>query len=73
MTTAATLLDKKQVQVNGRAMAFVEVGEGAPIVCRSWPNQTELTVAGLHLLQEDAPGAIGAGLAAWIRQLPAWT
>jgi haloalkane dehalogenase len=33
--------------------------------CRTWPNQTEITVAGIHLLPEDAPDQIGAALAQW--------
>jgi len=27
--------------------------------CRSWPAQTEVTVRGLHFLQEDSPDEIG--------------
>ena len=38
--------------------------------CRSWPNQEEVTVPGLHFLQEDSPAEIGAALAAWIARLP---
>ena len=37
--------------------------------CRCWPNQTEITVAGSHFVQEDSPDDIGAGIAAWLRQL----
>ena len=37
--------------------------------CRQWPNQTEITVAGSHFVQEDSPDDIGAGIAAWLRQL----
>ncbi len=33
--------------------------------CRSWPNQAEVTVPGLHFLQEDSPGQIGQALARW--------
>jgi haloalkane dehalogenase len=33
---------------------------------RTWPNQTEVTVRGLHFLQEDSPDEIGAALAGWI-------
>jgi haloalkane dehalogenase len=35
--------------------------------CRTWPNQTEITVPGLHFLQEDTPDLIGAALAAFVR------
>ncbi len=30
--------------------------------CRSWPNQREVTVKGLHFLQEDSPREIGEAL-----------
>lgn len=32
---------------------------------RTWPNQTEVTVAGSHFLQEDSPDAIGRAIADW--------
>ena len=34
--------------------------------CRSWPNQTEVTVAGIHFIQEDSPDEIGEAIAAWM-------
>ena len=37
--------------------------------CRSWPNQTEVTVKGLHFLQEDSPTEIGQAVAAWLTTL----
>ena len=40
---------------------------GAPRdFCRTWPNQTEATVKGIHFIQEDSPAEIGAALAQWI-------
>ena len=33
--------------------------------CRSWTNQTEVTVKGLHFIQEDSPDAIGHAIADW--------
>lgn len=33
--------------------------------CRTWPNQTEITVPGSHFIQEDSPDQIGEALAAW--------
>ncbi|MCF8469299.1 MAG: haloalkane dehalogenase [Parvibaculum sp.] len=33
--------------------------------CRSWKNQTELTVKGNHFLQEDSPHEIGEAIAKW--------
>ena len=37
--------------------------------CRSWPQQTEVTVSGSHFIQEDAPDDIGAAIADWLRTL----
>lgn len=33
--------------------------------CRSWPNQEEVTVKGLHFVQEDSPDEIGQAIARW--------
>ena len=38
--------------------------------CRSWPNQTEVTVRGIHFIQEDSPDEIGRAIASWLRDLP---
>jgi len=35
--------------------------------CRSFPNQQEITVSGLHFIQEDCPDEIGVALAHFIR------
>nr|7NFZ_A Chain A, Haloalkane dehalogenase [Sphingobium indicum UT26S] len=37
--------------------------------CRTWPNQTEITVAGAFFIQEDSPDEIGAAIAAFVRRL----
>ena len=37
--------------------------------CRSWPNQTEVTVKGIHFVQEDSPDEIGEAFARWIPTL----
>ena len=37
--------------------------------CRSWPNQTEVTVKGLHFLQEDSPEEIGKAISSFVSQL----
>lgn len=37
--------------------------------CRSWPNQTEVTVQGLHFIQEDSGAEIGRAVAAWFSTL----
>jgi len=34
--------------------------------CRSWPNQTEVTVKGIHFVQEDSPDDIGRAIADWL-------
>ncbi|MEL0138570.1 MAG: haloalkane dehalogenase, partial [Halieaceae bacterium] len=50
---------------------FVNADPGSILVgkqrefCRSWPNQTEVTVKGLHFVQEDSPTEIGQAVAAW--------
>ena len=38
-------------------------------VCRAWPNQTEVTVPGIHFVQEDSPDAIGEAIADWYVKL----
>ena len=35
--------------------------------CRSWKNQTEVTVAGRHFLQEDSPHEIGMALQEFVK------
>jgi haloalkane dehalogenase len=37
--------------------------------CRTWPNQTEVTVKGIHFVQEDSPVEIGAAVANFVRTL----
>ena len=50
---------------------FINAEPGAILIgaqrefCRSWPNQTEVTVSGNHFLQEDSPHEIGKAIAAW--------
>ncbi len=36
---------------------------------RAWPNQTEVAVRGVKLLQEDCPDEIGTAIAAFVRRL----
>ena len=51
---------------------FVNAEPGAILIgrprefCRSWNNQTEVTVAGSHFIQEDSGPAIGKAVADWI-------
>jgi haloalkane dehalogenase len=52
---------------------FVNAEPGAILIgavrdfCRSWNNQTEVTVPGSHFIQEDSGPAIGQAVAAWMR------
>ena len=54
---------------------FINAEPGAILVggqrdwCRTWPNQTEVTVAGIHFVQEDSGVQIGQALASWLRPL----
>ena len=51
---------------------FVNAEPGAILVgeqrefCRRWSNQTEVTVAGIHFIQEDSADEIGLSLRRWI-------
>jgi haloalkane dehalogenase len=53
---------------------FVNADPGAILVgeqreyCRGWRNQTEVTVAGSHFIQEDSGPEIGRAIAAWLAQ-----
>ena len=50
---------------------FINAEPGAILIgaqrefCRSWQNQTEVTVLGNHFLQEDSPHEIGQAIAEW--------
>jgi len=50
---------------------FVNADPGSILVgaqrafCRTWPNQTEVTVPGSHFVQEDSADAIGRAVADW--------
>ena len=37
--------------------------------CRSWPNQQEITVKGLHFIQEDSPIEISQAVAQWFNNI----
>jgi haloalkane dehalogenase len=37
--------------------------------CRTWPDQTEVTVPGIHLIQEDSGAQIGQAIADWLDML----
>jgi haloalkane dehalogenase len=45
--------------IRGRTLEF----------CRTWPNQSEVTVKGVHFVQEDSPAEIGAALQTFIKSV----
>ncbi len=51
---------------------FINAEPGAILIgaqrdfCRAWPNQTEVTVAGNHFIQEDSPHEIGEAIVNWL-------
>jgi haloalkane dehalogenase len=54
---------------------FINANPGSMLVgkqrefCRSWPNQTEVTVKGLHFIQEDSPQEIGESLSKFVQKI----
>jgi len=54
---------------------FVNADPGSILVgpqrefCRTWPNQTEVTVNGLHFIQEDSPDEIGQAIAEFLAKI----
>jgi haloalkane dehalogenase len=56
---------------NGIPKLFVNAEPGAILVgsqrefCRRWRSQTEVTVSGIHFIQEDSGPEIGRAIAAW--------
>lgn len=45
------------------------IGDRVREVVRSWPNQREVIVRGLHFIQEDSGPEIGRAIADWIDTL----
>ena len=41
--------------------------------CRAWPNQQEVTVKGVHFVQEDSPDEIGEAIAGWLVDIGQWS
>ena len=54
---------------------FINAEPGSVLVgrqreyCRTWPNQSEVTVKGLHFIQEDSPVEIGQAVAQWLKEI----
>jgi haloalkane dehalogenase len=59
------------MSANDLPKLFVNAEPGAILTgpmrefCRTWHNQTEVTVKGNHFVQEDSPDEIGQALAQW--------
>ena len=59
-------------QAEGIPKLFVNAEPGAILTgaardfCRTWPDQTEITVPGIHYIQEDSGPEIGRAIAAWL-------
>lgn len=60
---------------NNLPKLFINAEPGAILIgaprafCRGWKNQTEVTVAGSHFIQEDSPNEIGTALRNWMATL----
>lgn len=65
----------KWMSENSIPKLFIRAEPGAAIrgsaldFCRTWPNQTEVTVPGIHFVQEDSPDEIGEAIMNWYRDL----
>ncbi len=63
------------MSANDLPKLFVNAEPGAILTgpqrefCRSWNNQTEVTVKGSHFIQEDSPDDIGRAIAEWLAGL----
>ncbi|MDG2001025.1 MAG: haloalkane dehalogenase [Alphaproteobacteria bacterium] len=57
---------------NDTPKLFINADPGAILIgkqrefCRSWPNQSEITVPGSHFIQEDSPDLIAEGILNWL-------
>jgi haloalkane dehalogenase len=63
------------LQNSDLAKLFINADPGSILIgaqrefCRTWPNQTEVTVAGTHFIQEDSPDEIGGAISAFVNKL----
>ncbi len=63
----------KWMAENDLPKLFVNAEPGAILIgpvrefCRTWKNQTEVTVPGVHFVQEDSGPTIGRAVAAWMQ------
>ena len=64
------------MQTNDIPKLFINAEPGAITTgrirefCRSWKNQTEVTVKGKHFVQEDSPDEIGKAISTWYKNIP---
>ena len=64
------------MQTNDIPKLFINAEPGAITTgrmrdfCRSWKNQTEVTVKGIHFIQEDSPDDIGKAISTWYKNIP---
>tara|TARA_B100001250_G_scaffold378269_1_gene367979 strand:- start:52 stop:930 length:879 start_codon:yes stop_codon:yes gene_type:complete len=60
------------MSVNEIPKLFINAEPGAILTgqqrefCRTWKNQTEITVSGSHFIQEDSPHEIGSAICEWL-------
>ena len=60
------------MSVNEIPKLFINAEPGAILTgqqrefCRTWKNQTEVTVSGSHFIQEDSPHEIGSAIYEWL-------
>jgi len=68
---------EKGLEEGGVPKLFVNAEPGAILTgrirdyVRTWANLSEITVPGVHLIQEDSPDEIGSAIAQFVRQLRA--
>ena len=58
--------DVPKLFVNAEPGAILTVSQRE--FCRTWPNQEEVTVRGVHFVQEDSPHEIGEAVATFVRR-----
>lgn len=65
----------KWLETSDLPKLFINADPGTVLIgaqreyCRTWPNQIETTVAGIHFIQEDSPDEIGAAIRDWYLNL----
>ena len=72
--TAIAAAYAEWLATSGVPKLFVKAEPGALLAgganldtARAWPAQTEVTVAGVHFVQEDSPDEIGRAIAGWMK------